>query len=74
MDDRTLHQLIANTARKLWEDAGRPEGADKAHWFEAVRQVSRMTTLPMVTSPSEAEEVPFSENANTVGKPPTLTD
>lgn len=26
MDDRTLYKLITETAKKLWEDAGRPDG------------------------------------------------
>ncbi|PWE53964.1 DUF2934 domain-containing protein [Metarhizobium album] len=70
MDDRTLHQLITETARKLWQEAGRPDGNDQAHWYEAMRQVSRMTTLPLVTSPPghEQPEGPLSGSGENTGK------
>lgn len=73
MDDRTLHQLIVETAKKLWEEAGKPDGDDQTHWFEAVRQVSRMTTLPAVTSSSNFDKATMSDGAVNMDERPTPT-
>jgi hypothetical protein len=32
-------QLIAARAYQLWEQEGRPHGADERHWIQAVRDV-----------------------------------
>lgn len=34
-------QQIAERARAIWEERGRPEGRDLEHWFEAERELRR---------------------------------
>jgi hypothetical protein len=35
-------QFISVRAYQLWEQEGRPDGRDQAHWFEAERQLQGM--------------------------------
>ncbi len=40
------HEAIARRAHAIWEAAGRPEGADWEHWFQAERE---LTTSPFAS-------------------------
>ena len=35
MNDEELRRRIAERARQLWEEAGRPEGHDMEYWLKA---------------------------------------
>jgi hypothetical protein len=35
-------QFISIRAYQLWEQEGRPDGRDQAHWFEAERQLQEL--------------------------------
>lgn len=37
--DRNREEEIRERATKIWEDAGKPEGQDRAHWAQAERDV-----------------------------------
>lgn len=57
-DDR--HEVIRARAHQLWEDEGRPEGREDAHWLQASRDIDEaseeaaLSTEPAVTA-TEAE-------------------
>jgi len=46
------HEAIASRARRLWEEAGRPDGRDEEFWLRAEQQlVSERGKLPAAAPP-----------------------
>ncbi|GAB2174667.1 DUF2934 domain-containing protein [Dongia sp. agr-C8] len=37
--DWNREEEICKRATRIWEDAGKPEGRDRAHWAQAAREV-----------------------------------
>ena len=57
--ERVLEQRIRERAYKIWEDEGRPEGRDEAHWELAKLAIAEQDALPTMTTnapPIAAEE------------------
>ena len=57
--ERVLEQRIRERAYKIWEDEGRPEGRDEAHWELAKLAIAEQDALPTMTMkapPIAAEE------------------
>lgn len=61
-DDR--HEVIRARAHQLWEDEGRPEGREEAHWLQASRDIDEaseeaaLSTEPAVTATEAEAEAP----------------
>ncbi len=47
---------IARKAYRLWEEEGRPEGRDKAHWHQAEQDLSEPVVDPIESVPAPAPE------------------
>jgi hypothetical protein len=43
MNDEELRRRIAERARQLWEEAGRPEGRDMEYWLEAEEELAPLS-------------------------------
>jgi hypothetical protein len=43
MNDDELRRRIAERARQLWEEAGRPEGRDMEYWLEAEEELAPLS-------------------------------
>ena len=43
----TAHKesLIAQRAYEIWEEAGRPHGLDREHWFQASLEIEQVVTV-----------------------------
>ena len=57
--ERALEQRIRERAYKIWEDEGRPEGRQEAHWELAKLAIAEQDALPTMTTnapPIAAEE------------------
>ena len=57
--ERMLDQRIRERAYKIWEDEGRPEGRQEAHWELAKLAIAEQDALPTMTMkapPIAAEE------------------
>ena len=57
--ERVLDQRIRERAYKIWEDEGRPEGRQEAHWELAKLAIAEQDALPTMTMkapPIAAEE------------------
>ncbi len=46
---------IANLARQIWEQEGRPVGRDLEHWLRA-EQALRASTIPATSAKPRADE------------------
>jgi len=71
------HEAIASRARRLWEEAGRPEGRDEEFWLRAERQLlSEMGKLPAAAPPSPrpAAEPPPVAPSPATAVPPVIRD
>jgi hypothetical protein len=44
-------QSVSIRAYELWEQEGRPDGRDQAHWFEAERQLQKLQRGSLVEKP-----------------------
>lgn len=61
----TKHERIRNRAYQIWEEEGRPEGADLRHWLQAADQLADKTddealreNLSVLGEPTEEGNVP----------------
>ena len=56
--ERAIEQRIRERAHKIWEDEGRPEGREAAHWDLAKLAIAEQDALPSMTKkvPRIAEE------------------
>ncbi len=57
--EQLLNQRIRERAYKIWEDEGRPEGRQEAHWELAKLAIAEQDALPTMTMkapPIAAEE------------------
>ena len=57
--EQALEQRIRERAYKIWEDEGRPEGRQEAHWELAKLAIAEQDALPTMTMkapPIAAEE------------------
>jgi hypothetical protein len=43
MTDEELKQRVAERARQLWEEAGRPEGRDMEYWLIAEEELTPLS-------------------------------
>jgi hypothetical protein len=43
MNDEELRRRIAERARQLWEEAGRPEGRDMEYWLQAEEELAPLS-------------------------------
>jgi len=46
-DSSPSHDEIAQCARELWTESGRPDGRDEAIWFEAERRLISERRAPL---------------------------
>jgi hypothetical protein len=61
-NDLTPH--ILRRAYEIWENEGRPQGRDKAHWFLAEAEVSNGAP-PAIAEPSTPKRKPRSAATST---------
>lgn len=61
-------EAIRQRAHRIWEDEGRPEGAEARHWDEARRQIEA-EPAPTPSEPAPEEITPAAEPAPAAKKP-----
>jgi hypothetical protein len=66
---RPESQSISIRAYELWEQEGRPQGRDQAHWFEAERELQELQRgSPVENSPANGATDPVSRSSRRRGR------
>jgi hypothetical protein len=72
-----LHERIRLRAYQLWEDEGRPEGAEQKHWLQAVDELAgedeHETLQELIDEDDREDEHVRSGNAEYVAQPTNPT-
>lgn len=72
-DDMPSQDSISARARRIWEQAGRPEGKDLDHWLRAERELRgegpSTTTAKVGAAPASPEAARDADAARTPGPP-----
>jgi hypothetical protein len=61
MERQALEARVRERAYRLWEQEGRPEGQERAHWHEAERQVMLEAGLGEPSPAGDRPEPPRDE-------------
>ena len=74
MDERILEDRIKQRARRIWEEEGRPEGRDLAHWELAKLAIAQEDGQAGALRPVNGPTAEPIEAVANQGEFPTLTD